>query len=341
KVNLHFMKNLSRNSAIMAINAGQIPFFLGFFVTMGFTNDWIESLFVGIALAITAEDVSISILEELDLLKKRVGQLIIEAGIIGDIFELLAIALLGVFIRFGENFEFLALFLDIFGFIILLFLMRFYIVDWLFRIIGKNARRIDYFGVAFTTLLIMTTASELLKISPIIGALIAGLLLKDKLVKDKLYYEEEHIVEALDLFNASVFHPLIFIWIGLSIDLSLISQNIPFGLVLTGIALAGKLLGSILGNQFCGEPVSEGVLIGWGLNPRGATELFAVLIAQNQGFISQEIYASVVLMTLLTTIISPIMFKILVTKGYGLMEHNSFKEHSAVKRHLKNIKKMQ
>jgi Kef-type K+ transport system membrane component KefB len=185
----------------------------------------------------------------------------------------------------------------------------------------KKAKKYEYFSVAFTVLLIMVMASELLNFSPIIGALIAGLLLKDKLTKDKLYYEEEHIVEAINLFNLSIFQPIVLIWIGLSFNFSMISSHILFGLVLTLFALFGKLIGSIIGNWFCREPIKEAILIGWGLNPRGSTELFAVLIAQNQGFISQGTYSAVVLMTLITTIVSPIVFKMLVMKGYGLLEH--------------------
>ena len=321
-VDFRYIKDLKRNSSIMALNAAHIPFLLGVYATYLYTRNWIVSIFVGIALAITAEEVTVGILEELGLLQKRVGQLIIEAGIIGDIIEIAAIAILGLFIKSksvsGSMTIFNILF-ELFIFILFIMVLRYYLIELLLRIPQK--KKYEYFAVAFILLLVMVLVSELLNFSYIIGALLAGILLKDKLVEDKLYYEEHHILEALEVFNFGIFHPLVFIWIGLSMDLNLLSANIGFGLVLTGIALFGKLVGSMLGNYFCKEPISEGILIGWGLNARGATELFALLIARNQNIISQDIFSAVVFMALVTTIISPIIFKYLVLRGYGIVRH--------------------
>lgn len=329
KVDFRFIKDLSKNSSIMALNAAHIPFFLGLFATYFYTRNIVQSLFVGLALAITAEEVTIAILDELRLLRKRVGQLIIEAGIIGDIFEIMAIALLGLFIRTKSMTQFAKIFTiiaELVMFITIIIIVRYYIIEALLKIHGRKGRKYEYFGAAFVVLMIMTIAAELLNFSYIIGALIAGLLLKDKFVHGKLYYEEHQIVEAIEVFNFGVFHPLIFIWIGLSLDFNILFSNIEFGVVLTVLALVGKIIGTVLGNYFCHEPLSEGILIGWGLNARGATELFALLIARNQGIINQDIFAAVVFMAFVTTIISPIMFKFLAMRGYGMVKHRHRKK---------------
>jgi Kef-type K+ transport system membrane component KefB len=102
--------------------------------------------------------------------------------------------------------------------------------------------------------------------------------------------------------------------------MQLLLQNIWFGILLTVFAVAGKLGGAVLGNYFCKESIKEGILIGWGLNARGATELFALLIAQSQGLVSDSIFSAIVFMALITTLVSPIIFKYLVLKGYGTKE---------------------
>jgi len=330
-VEFHFMKDIQKNSSIMALNAGHIPFFLGLFVTYVFTGNWFESLFVGIALAITAEEVSVAILDELGLLKKRIGQLILDAGIIGDVFEILAITLLGLVIRtVSSNLSLFNFLFDFFMFLLIISFVRYYMLEALLKIVGKKGKQYEYFTVAFVTLLIVTISSEIFNFSHIVGALLAGIIVKDKLIEDKLYKAEHHIVEAIEVFNFGVFHPIIFIWIGLTVDINILFNNLWFGLLLTFLALTGKLIGSLLGNYFCKEPWQEGILIGWGLNARGATELFALLIAKNQGFISQNIFSAIVFMALLTTIISPIVFKYLVLKGFGLFKHRKYKgEHVA------------
>lgn len=335
-VDFHYFKDLSRNSTIMALNAGHIPFFLGFIATLIFKGNFIQALFVGFALAITAEEVTVAVLDELKLLSKRVGQLIIEAGIIGDIFEIIAIALLGIIIKSQNSagsYAILSILLEFFAFILVILVMRYFIIDQLMKIPKKRGRKYEYFTVAFIVLMIMTVCSELLNFSHVIGALIAGILLKDKLIQDKLYYEEHHIIESLEVFNFGVFHPLIFIWIGLSLDMNMLSNNLIFGIVLTVLALSGKIIGSVIGNHFCHEPWKEGILIGWGLNARGATELFALIIARNQGIITQDIFSAVVFMAFMTTIISPIIFEFLVLKGYGVVKyrrHGSRHHHSHI-----------
>lgn len=318
-VDFKFMKGLSKNSSIMALNAGHVPFFFGFFATIIFTKNWIEAVFVGIALAITAEEVAVGILDELNLLHKRIGQLIIEAGVIGDIFEILGITLLGVFIRTkAVQFTFFNFMLEIFLFVLITLLMRYYIIDWLLDVVGKKGSKFEYFTVSMVILLLMAGASEILHFSSVIGALLAGILLKNKLTEDMLYFEEHNIIEALEIFDFGVFHPLIFIWIGLSIDMQVLFKNIGFGILLTILAITGKLLGAVLGNYFCKESLKEGLLIGWALNARGATELFALLVAQSQNLVSESVFSAIVFMALMTTIISPIMFKLLVLKGYGI-----------------------
>ena len=318
-VDFRFMKGLSKNSSIMALNAGHVPFFLGFFATFIYTKNWVEAVFVGIALAITAEEVAVEILDELNLLHKRIGQLIIEAGVIGDFFEIFAIAALGLFIRTKTmQFSVFNFMFELFIFVLITLLMRFYVIEWLLKVVGKKGSKFEYFTVSMVILLIMAGASEVLNFSGIIGALLAGILLKDKLTDDMLYFEEHNIIEALEVFNFGVFHPLIFIWIGLTIDMNLLFQNIGFGILLTFLAITGKLIGAVLGNHFCKESLQEGLLIGWGLNARGATDLFALLVAQSQGLVSTSIFSAIVFMALMTTIISPIVFKLLVLKGYGI-----------------------
>ena len=192
-------------------------------------------------------------------------------------------------------------------------------MGFLLRNVGK--RKYEYFAVAMVVLMVISISAELLNFSYIIGALLAGLLLKDKLLEDKLYRIEHHIVQALEVFNFGVFHPIIFIWIGLSVNLGLLISNLSFGIVLTVIAIAGKLIGSMLGNYFSGEPLSEGFLVGWGLNARGATEVFALLIAIDEGIVTSEVFSAIVFMTLITTIISPIIFKLLLQNGIGVITH--------------------
>ena len=51
------------------------------------------------------------------------------------------------------------------------------------------------------------------------------------------------------------------------------------------------------------------LVVGFGMSPRGEVVMIVALIGLNQKIIGQEIYVSLVLMSLLTTIITPIVLK--------------------------------
>ncbi|MBN1503249.1 cation:proton antiporter [Candidatus Woesearchaeota archaeon] len=321
KVNFKFLRSFSKSSSIMALNAGIIPLELGFFVSYLFGYSFLKSLFVGICLAITAEEVSIAILDELKLIKNKIGQIIIEAGVIGDIFEIIAISLLGIFMRYsniGTSIEVSMIFIEFVLFCISVICLRYVISPLVFRLLGKSPRKYELFLGSFVVLLIMVLSSELLNYGYILGALGAGLILKDQLIAEKNFNREYDIIEGVETVAFGFLEPLVFIWVGLSIDITSMLNNPWFGIILTIVATAGKLLGSVIGSYFCRESLKEGLLMGWALNARGATELFAILIARNMGIIGADIFSAIVFMAIVTTIISPIVFKVLVTRKFGI-----------------------
>ena len=323
KINLTFVKDMTKNSSIMALNAGIIPFTLGFFATSTFGYNIYQSLFVGICLSITAEEVSLSILKEANLVKKKIGKLILEAGIIGDIFEIYIIAILAIIMKSqNHNTEvfWFSMAAEFVGFTVLIILIRYYVIPIIFNMMGDHPKKHELLLGNLVILFLTTLSSELLNFGYFIGALASGILIKDMLIENEELYNEKHIVSVIETISFGFFEPIVFIWIGISINISAVFSNIWFGVVLTIIATVGKIFGSMMGNYFCKQSIKEGFLIGWALNARGSTELFAIIIAKNQNIIPVEIFNAIIFMALVTTVISPIIFKILVnSKMYSKM----------------------
>ncbi|MFH0874373.1 MAG: cation:proton antiporter [archaeon] len=315
---ISFSLNMAKNSTIMALNSGLIPFILGVSVTYMFGFDLLQSLFAGICLAITAEEVSISILEELKLVRTKIGQLIMETGALGNIFELLIIALLGIMIRgkqagSGAN-PFAEILFELFVFVIAVVLFRYIVIPIIFTLIGKEPRNSELFLSCFIILLMMAIISDVINFGYIIGVLVAGILIKDHLIESKDTRRQQKVIEVVETVNFSIFEPIIFILIGMSINIESLLSSPLLGLILTLCAIVGKLVGAILGNYFCKESLYEGLVIGWGLNARGATELFAVLIAKNVGIIDSHIFNAVVFMMMGTC---SGFFKMIKKTSYG------------------------
>ncbi len=313
---LNFNLNLARDSSIMAINAGFLPFFFGVVATYLLGFSLLDALFVGVCLSLTAEEVSIAILEELDLVKKRIGLLIMEAGALGNFFEIIAIALLGITIKsvnLSQQSDILVeVAFELIFFFVVIGLTRYIIIPMIFESLGRSPRNSEIFLACFVVLLLMGFGAEIISFGYVIGVLVAGILIKDHLTTSRL--SQQKVTEVIETVDFGIFEPMIFILIGLSIDVASLLEDPLFGLILTVFALGGKVLGSMIGSYFCKESLKRGVLVGWGLNARGATELFAVLIARNIGVLGDEIFHGVVLMALITTMVSPIIFKVLVKR---------------------------
>ena len=60
-------------------------------------------------------------------------------------------------------------------------------------------------------------------------------------------------------------------------------------------------------------------LIGWAMNSRGAIELAFALLAFQQGILNNELYSSLVIMALVTTLIFPFVIINLIKKVPKIM----------------------
>src|SRR3989338_1457844 len=93
EINLSQFRKNFRESSLIAVFNTLIPLTAGFLVAkflFGFGN--LTSLVLGISVSVSSQAISLDILEELKLLKSKIGNLIITSGTVDDIFELLLIS---------------------------------------------------------------------------------------------------------------------------------------------------------------------------------------------------------------------------------------------------------
>ncbi|MFH0768894.1 MAG: cation:proton antiporter, partial [Chloroflexota bacterium] len=82
-----------------------------------------------------------------------------------------------------------------------------------------------------------------------------------------------------------------------------------FVLALSAVAILTKIIG-------CGIPaiiqrmsIKDSMIIGVGMVPRGEVAMIVALIGLNQNLINQSTYSALILMSLLTTIIPPLILR--------------------------------
>lgn len=312
-----FTKNIKRSVLISLFNTS-IPLVLGFLIMkFVFNFDVLVSLIIGIALSVSAQSVSVDILDELKMLKSKIGGMIISAGAVDDTIELILVTvLLSVFHIVGSKLNILRLFLDGSLFLGAIIIARIWVIPTILKFFDKEKSSTARFTGSLIIVLIISILSESLGVGLLIGALIAGMIIRQTIHKDEKIpnWEEHDIARSLHIIAFGFLIPLFFVWVGLNVDMTLILKDIGLIILLIAIATVGTVGGTILAVLSSKGKFKEGLILGWGLNPKGDIELVIATLALESGLINSSIFTSLVMMSLATTIISPIVFKYSILK---------------------------
>jgi len=256
-------------------------------------------------------------LEELNLLKSRIGNLLVTAGAVDDVVELLLISVvLSVFHVATSTFTMDQFLLDIGFFLLLMVLAKLWLVPFILKLFDRERSSTARFTGALIIVLLIASLAEYLSIGALIGAIAAGVLIRQTMSRDITFpkWEEHDISRSIHILAFGFLIPLFFVWIGLNVKLSQVWEHAGLILVLFLIATVGTVLGSAIAVVLDRGSWKEGFILGWGLNPKGDVELVIASLALKAGLLTQSLFTALILMSLLTTIVSPIVFKRLVLK---------------------------
>jgi len=318
-----FTKNIQKSLAISVVNT-TLPLIVGFAV-MRFIFEFniMVSLIIGIALSVSAQSVSLGFLEELKLVKSKLGGIIISAGAVDDIIELILVSILLSFFQLAvTDVPHLRLVLGLFFFVVLVSIARLWFIPYTLRFFDREKSSTARFTGALLIVLLIASLSELLGMGFLIGAMIAGMVVRQTIFKDVTIpdWEEHDIAKSVHITAFGFLVPLFYVWVGLNTDISTLGTHLFFLAILIVIALLGTVGGTALAVVLNKGSLREGLMIGWGLTPKGDIELAIATLALREGIITPAIFTSLVLMALFTTIISPIAFKYLVASSKKKIE---------------------
>jgi Kef-type K+ transport system membrane component KefB len=102
--------------------------------------------------------------------------------------------------------------------------------------------------------------------------------------------------------------PVFFAYLGLEFDIGVIESFWFVGVVLL-VSIGTKVFAGWLGGRILRLSQPESLGIGIILNGRGVMELVIASIAYERGFIGQDLFSVLVLMGVVTTMITPFMFR--------------------------------
>ena len=129
-------------------------------------------------------------------------------------------------------------------------------------------------------------------------------------------WDLESKIDSISTFLLSFF----FLNVGLQVDIGTLGDTSVLVLVVVVIILAviSKLVGCSLGAKMGDRSLDSSSLkiIGFGMAPRGEVGIIVAAIGLASGAMSQDLYAVVVLMSVITTIIAPPIISKLFRQKY-------------------------
>lgn len=304
------LRRASRPGLLAAVGGFIVPTALGMALMLATDRSFLEALFVGLAMGVTSLATKSRILVDLKILDTRIAHVLVAAALLSDVAVLVVFAaVVGPGASDGISLGTAAVAaLQVAGFGLGAWLVGTKLLPLTRR--WSNGRQIDK-GAAFLSIvvwgLLFAWAAELAGIHAILGAFVAGLFLDDSLIDRKASRE---VQQRLATISVGLLAPFFFVSAGFEVTLDVFRTDLLLLIAVIVLATLGKILGTALFYVPSGNGWREGLVVGSGMNGRGAVEIIVAELALAQGLIGQEVFSILVFMALFTTATVPVLLTI-------------------------------
>jgi len=282
--------------------------------------DAIRTFFLGLCMSITALPVTIQILSSFNLLQSKIAHFAIATSILNDILGLLCLGIILDRPSVSAPGELLPLIFSVIKtslklciFALLVFLTN-RLIQWgthKTSYIEKTLNKFEdvfgpegIFGAAIIFVLFFGSMSETLGSHFIIGAFFGALLLSHDAFGTAVF---SGLQTTLNSLTSGFLGPVFFAYIGLSFSIHAFSH--PWRIVgVLIVSILTKILGGYLGGRLLKMSHKESLGSGIILNGRGIMELVVANIAYQRQLIDQDLFSTLIIMGIVTTIMTPMLF---------------------------------
>jgi Kef-type K+ transport system membrane component KefB len=312
ETDLKKLLSVGGSATSVAIVGVALPFLGGIALghLLGFR--FLVAVFLGASLTATSVGITARVLSDLGHLQDDESQVVLGAAVVDDIIGLVILTVLGTLAEGGELTAMGVgrIVLVAFGFVIAAIVIGSQLAPYLIKVIERVdvARGLFFASIAFAFALAALAVD--FGSAPIIGAFAAGLVL----ARTRKREEIEREVHDLGQF----FIPIFFVVVGAAVDLRSLSPFDPdsrrfllIGLGLTAVGIVGKVLAGY-------AALRRGLrrtLIGVAMIPRGEVGLIFAQIGLSAKLLSSGLYSAVALMVMITTFITPVVLRRMLTRG--------------------------
>ena len=319
----------ARPATVVAAGGVIVPFLLGFFATvwLGFASfdsiqDLLPAMFVGAIMTATSVGITARVLSDIGRLDTPEGVTILAGAVVDDV---LGIIILAIVVGIGQEGAITAgsiaiIFAKAVGFWLGLTIIGSLLANHISKIVFWFKSPGAVLGIAMALGLLAAGVAEVyFGLAMIIGSYSLGLALSGTDLK--------HLVaRPMRQINYFVV-PAFFVVIGMQVDFTAfggegsehsLGKALLFAAVLSVFAVISKLGGSGIPALFVGFNRIGSWRIALGMLPRGEVALIVAGIGLASGVIGRDVFAVAIVMTVVTTVIAPLLLVRAFKGGSGL-----------------------
>lgn len=302
-LDLRVLKKKANDAVIISHASIVIPFTLGmglaYLIYESFAPEDIHflsfGLFIGIATSITAFPVLARIVQERGIHKTKLGSIVITCAAADDITAWCLLAAVIALVKAGSLLNAVYMIVLAAAYVILMIKV---VKPLILNAVNKAENQIV--PLCFFMMIASAYVTEIIGIHALFGAFMAGAIMpSNHIIKTRFKEKVEDVALVLLL-------PLFFAYTGLRTEIGLLNSLYLWkvtGLIII-IAVTGKMAGSALAAKFVGNNWKDSLTIGALMNTRGLMELVVLNIGYDLGVLSAEIFAMMVIMALVTTLMT-------------------------------------
>jgi len=308
---LHEFSQVAVSATLVAMIGVFAPLVGGAAVAYVLTHDLHQALFLGAVLTATSVGITARVLSDLQAARSREAKIILGAAVIDDILGLL---LLSLVLQFTANaipsvWRVIATTGLACGLLVAAVLIGIRLAPPLVGLTQRLRTRGILVTTAFLFCLALAGLAKVIGLAEIVGAFAAGLVLARTQDRTDIQRQIRPITD--------IFIPVFFVLVGLHVNLATVNpldaghrHAALIGAALLVIAVLGKLLA---GAGVRRKGVSR-LAVGVGMIPRGEVGLIFASVGLREGVIQGDLYAQVVMIVFVSTLIAPSWLKRIMSR---------------------------
>lgn len=300
ETDLNEFKRSGKASTLVGFGGIIFPLFFGYVAGLMMDLSSFQSLFLGLMLSATSVSISVVALREMNQLKTPEGTSILGAAVIDDVVVMIALAFLMSFA--GGEVSLTSVLLKKVLFFTGALLVAWKAVPFILRTFSKLKVSEPIIAAGLFICFVFAYTAEITGVAAIIGSYMAGLAISVTGFKHEIF-------EKVETISTAIFVPVFFAFIGISSEFSGVTDYIWVIILLSILAILTKFIGAGLGAKIAGFGWRSSMGIGSAMISRGEVALIIAALGIESNLIDKDLFAVMIVVILVTTIVTPPMMK--------------------------------